>query len=64
VRRSSRDRVDMLMVQAVSAAAVPIASDEIAQILRTRHRTEVGADDFTILSQQDFLNTPRPSPAC
>jgi len=57
LRRSSRDRVDMLMVQAVSAAAVPIASDEIAQILRTRHRTEVGADDFTILSQQDFLNT-------
>jgi putative ABC transport system permease protein len=57
LRRASRDRVDMLMVQAVSAEGVPLASQEIAQILRTRHRTEVGADDFTILSQQDFLAT-------
>jgi putative ABC transport system permease protein len=59
IRRQSRDRVDMLMVQAVSAQAVPQASEEIAQILRTRHSTEVGADDFTILSQQDFLDTAR-----
>ena len=35
------------------------ASDEIAQILRARHRTAIGADDFTILSQQDFLDTAR-----
>jgi putative ABC transport system permease protein len=47
----------MLMVQAVSAQAVPQATEEIAQILRTRHRTEIGADDFTILTQQDFLDT-------
>ena len=26
-------------------------------MLRARHRTEIGKDDFTILSQQDFLNT-------
>jgi putative ABC transport system permease protein len=57
LRRSSSDRVDILMVQAVSADAVPQASQEIAQILRTRHRTEIGADDFTILTQQDFLAT-------
>ena len=57
LRRATRDRVDLLMVQAVSAATVPQASEEIAQILRTRHRTEVGADDFTILTQQDFLDT-------
>ena len=57
LRRSSSDRVDMLMVQAASAEAVPNASQEIAQILRTRHRTEIGADDFTILTQQDFLST-------
>lgn len=55
LRRSTRDRVDMLMVQAANAQAVPQASEEIAQILRTRHRTEIGADDFTILTQQDFL---------
>jgi putative ABC transport system permease protein len=59
LRRSSRDRVDMLMVQAVDAEAVPLATEEIAQILRARHRTEIGADDFTILSQQDFLDTAR-----
>jgi len=47
----------MLLVQAASAEAVPQASEEIAQILRTRHRTEIGADDFTILTQQDFLQT-------
>jgi putative ABC transport system permease protein len=57
LRRSTRDRVDMLMVQAVSAQAVPQATEEIAQILRTRHRTEIGEDDFTILTQQDFLDT-------
>jgi putative ABC transport system permease protein len=37
--------------------AVPAASDEVAQVLRTRHRTAIGADDFTILTQQDFLST-------
>jgi putative ABC transport system permease protein len=57
LRRGSRDRVDMLLVQAVSAQAVPQAGEEIAQILRARHRTEVGADDFNILTQQDFLDT-------
>jgi putative ABC transport system permease protein len=57
IRRSSRDRVDLLMVQAASAQEVPQAVEEVAQILRTRHRTAVGADDFSILTQQDFLNT-------
>lgn len=57
IRRSTRDRVDMIIVQAVTAADVEDANAEIAQILRARHRTEIGADDFQILSQQDFLNT-------
>jgi len=51
LRRSTPDRVDMLMVQAASADTVPNASQEIAQILRSRHRSEIGADDFTILTQ-------------
>lgn len=59
LRRSTRDRIDLLTVQAVDANAVPLASDEIAQILRARHRTDIGADDFTILTQQDFLDTAR-----
>jgi putative ABC transport system permease protein len=57
LHRATRDRVDMLVVQASSADSVITATDEIAQILRARHRTAIGADDFTILSQQDFLTT-------
>jgi putative ABC transport system permease protein len=57
IRRSTRDRVDLLLVQAASSREVPQASSEVAEILRSRHQTEIGADDFTILTQQDFLNT-------
>ena len=51
-----RDQVDLVYVQAVDAQSVPIANEEIAQILRTRHRTEVGLDDFTIYTQEDILS--------
>jgi len=57
IRRSTNDRVDIIFVQAVSGDVVTEASDEIAQILRTRHRTPVGADDFTVFTQQDLLTT-------
>jgi len=57
IRRSTSDRVDIIFVQAVSGDVVQQASEEIAQILRTRHRTPVGADDFTIFTQQDLLAT-------
>ena len=59
LRRSTTDRIDLLVVQAVNAQLVPQASEEIAQILRSRHRSEIGLDDFTILTQQDFLDTAR-----
>jgi putative ABC transport system permease protein len=55
--RRSRDRVDVIFVQATSADTVRSATDEIGQILRQRHRTEIGLDDFSILSQQDFVAT-------
>ena len=57
IRRSTSDRVDIIFVQAVSGDVVAQASEEVAQILRTRHRTDVGADDFTIFTQQDLLST-------
>lgn len=57
IRHSITDQVDLLLVEAISPQAVPSASDEVAQILRSRHRTAIGADDFTILTQQDFLST-------
>ena len=57
IQRRTRDQVDMLLVQVVSADAVPTAVEEVSSVLRSRHRTEVGADDFTVFSQQDFLST-------
>ncbi len=59
MRRGGLNRVDVIIVQAVSAEAVPLAADEVSQILRTRHRTAIGADDFTVLTQQDFLDTAK-----
>jgi putative ABC transport system permease protein len=52
-----RDRVDMIIVQAISADGVARAQEEVAAILRTRHRTLIGEDDFTIFTQQNFLDT-------
>ncbi|HUF38606.1 MAG TPA: ABC transporter permease [Anaerolineales bacterium] len=55
--RRGTDRIDVIMVSAVSAEEVPDAQEQIAAILRARHRTEVGLDDFTIVTQQEFLET-------
>jgi putative ABC transport system permease protein len=57
MKRNSRDQVDVIFVQATTAEAVPKASEEISNILRQRHRTPIGADDFTVFTQQDFLST-------
>jgi putative ABC transport system permease protein len=54
--RRGHDQVDMIVVQAISADAVPQANEEIAALLRTRHRTAIGEDDFTVFTQQDFLS--------
>ncbi len=56
IRRNS-GRVDSILVQAVSANQVSQATEEINQILRYRHRTDLGIDDFTVFSQQDFVAT-------
>lgn len=55
--RRTRDRVDVIFVQATSADTVTQAADEVSQILRERHRTAIGLDDFSVLSQQDFVAT-------
>ncbi|MFZ5909614.1 MAG: ABC transporter permease [Chloroflexota bacterium] len=57
IRRVTSDRVDIILAQAVDAESVDSAIDEISQILRTRHRTAVGEDDFTIFTQRDLLTT-------
>lgn len=56
IHLSALNQVDQILVQATSAETVQQASDEISQILRQRHRTPVGIDDFTIFSQKDVLS--------
>jgi len=56
IKRSARDEVDVIFVQATTAEAVPSAVEEVSNIIRQRHRTPVGADDFTVFTQQDFLS--------
>jgi len=56
IHRSPSNRVDSITVQAVNSESVTTASDEITQILQTRHRTAVGADDFSIFTQQAILD--------
>jgi putative ABC transport system permease protein len=57
--RRTRDTVDMIMVQAISPDDVTAASDQIGAILRSRHKTPIGQDDFTVFTQEDFLETAR-----
>ena len=57
MRRGTPDEIDFMIVQAISAEAVPQAVQEISDILRQRHRTDIGADDFTVFTQEDFLST-------
>jgi putative ABC transport system permease protein len=57
LKRSSLDQVDVIFAQATSAETVTSAADEISNILRQRHRTPIGEDDFTVFTQQDFLQT-------
>jgi putative ABC transport system permease protein len=47
--------VNTINVQVASEAAMGQTVDTIGELLRTRHR--VAEDDFTVQSQQDFLNT-------
>jgi putative ABC transport system permease protein len=49
--------IDTIYVQATSAETTTSASDEVSAILRARHRTAVGADDFTVFSSADLLQT-------
>lgn len=55
ISRQTPDTVDVIYVSAFDSDSVKDATEEIAQILRDRHRTEPGADDFTIISQDDIL---------
>ena len=55
--KRANDRVDAVVAQATSAEDVGLATEEISSVLRARHRTALGEDDFTVFSQADFLQT-------
>jgi putative ABC transport system permease protein len=57
ITRKNPDAVDVIYVQAVDFQSVSAASDEISQILRTRHQSPIGQDDFTVFTQESILNT-------
>ena len=57
LQRDQADEVDMLYVQASSAEATTSATEEVSEILRARHRKNLGTDDFDIMSTQDLLDT-------
>jgi len=57
VKSRNLDDVDVIYVQAVDFQSVTAASDEISQILRTRHRSPIGQDDFTVFTQESILST-------
>ena len=56
-RRQTTNAIDQIEVQASSSEGVTAAQDEITQILRARHKTAEGSDDFTIRTQEDILST-------
>ncbi|NUM48163.1 MAG: ABC transporter permease, partial [Anaerolineales bacterium] len=55
--RATRDEVDTLFITAIDSESVETAQDEVTQLLRTRHRTKIGEEDFTILLQTALLDT-------
>jgi len=55
--RSSRDQVDQIYVEAKTSELAAQASTEITRILQIRHRTAAGANDFSIMKQEDMLST-------
>jgi len=55
--KRANDRVDAIIAQASSAEEVGLATEEISSVLRARHRTALGEDDFTVFTQADFLET-------
>ena len=54
--RKASDRVDLIYVSAINSDSVKKAEDEIALILRDRHKIKLTEDDFRILTQELFLD--------
>jgi len=54
--QDTRGEVDTIYVSATSSEAVQDAVTQVSNILRTRHHNEIGAEDFSIMSQQSMVD--------
>ncbi len=57
MRRQANDQVDLIYVQASSSETVAAAVEEVSQVLRARHLSTLGEDDFSIQNTQSILDT-------
>ena len=57
VKTDSPDEVDMIYVQAKDSDSVTASVELVSQILRSRHRTADGVDDFRIMNTQSLMET-------
>jgi putative ABC transport system permease protein len=53
---AARNELSTLYVSAVDSQSVADTITQVKTILRSRHQTQVGLDDFTIMNQQSFLD--------
>lgn len=51
-----KNEVSMIYVSAITSDAVKAAEDEVSLILRDRHKLKLTEDDFSIMSQEVFLD--------
>jgi putative ABC transport system permease protein len=54
--RTSNNQVDLIYVSAIDSDSVTKAKDEISLILRDRHKIKLTEDDFSIFTQEMFLD--------
>ena len=53
---SEKNQVDTIYVSAIDADSVKMAEEEVSTILRDRHNIKLGENDFSIISQEVFLD--------
>ncbi len=54
--RKVKNQVDLIYVSAIDADSVKQAEYEVSMILRDRHKIKLAEDDFSIISQEVFLD--------
>ncbi|MEN8171595.1 MAG: ABC transporter permease [Chloroflexota bacterium] len=54
--QDTRGEVDTIYVSAASSETVQDAITQVSSILRDRHNNEIGAEDFSIMSQQSMVD--------